>query len=173
MSSLKQRLYGVKRWMYRGDRPGMLARGINWVSKVQFSSGLLAPRYAMTLEVAGRRTGRPVTLPVAVVELNGARYLVSMLGQEANWVRNVRAADGRAVLHRRGQEAVQLVEVDVADRPPILRRYLAIAPGARPHFPIDRHAPEAAFATIADRYPVFRITPRAAPEALAPPNPTD
>jgi hypothetical protein len=166
MSTLKRRLYDVKRWMYRRDRPGALARGINWIAKLQHSSGVLDPRYAMTLEVTGRRTGRQVKLPVAVVEYDGARYLVSMLGPDANWVRNARAAGGRAVLYRRGREAVRLEEVDVADRPPILRRYLAIAPGARPHFPIDRHAPEAAFATIAARYPVFRITP---PDAPIPP----
>ena len=30
--------------------------------------------------------------------LNGERYLVSMLGNDAAWVRNLRAADGSAVL---------------------------------------------------------------------------
>jgi deazaflavin-dependent oxidoreductase (nitroreductase family) len=118
------------------------------------------PHYAVTLEVSGRRSGRPVRLPVAVVEYDGGRYLVSMLGPRANWVRNVQVAHGRAVLHRRGTETVQLTEVPTGARPPILRRYLAVAPGARPHFPIDRSAPEQAFAAIADGYPVFRITRR-------------
>jgi len=129
------------------------------MAALQHSSGLLSPRLAMTLEVTGRRTGRPVTLPVAAVEYQADRYLVSMLGPDANWVRNVRAAGGPAVLHRRGSESVRLEEVAVADRAPIVRRYLAVAPGARPHFPLDRRAPEATFATIAGRYPVFRITP--------------
>ena len=40
---------------------------------------------------------------------------------------------------------------------PVLRRYLQLAPGARAHFPVDRHAALQEFEPIADRYPVFRI----------------
>jgi len=64
----------------------------------------------MTLEVRGRRTGRTVSLPVVVADYGGARYLVSMLGENANWVRNVRAANGR-----RGLEAARR-EVDPITR---------------------------------------------------------
>jgi hypothetical protein len=49
-------------------------------------------------------------------------------------------------------------EVPVADRAPILRRYLAVAPGARAHFPVDSRQPLAQFERIAADYPVFRIT---------------
>ncbi|MEV6272405.1 nitroreductase/quinone reductase family protein [Kribbella sp. NPDC051936] len=153
-------LYAIKRWLYRGGRPGRLARGINWIQRLQHSSGLLVPHYAVTLEVTGRRSGRAVRLPVAVVEYDGGRYLVSMLGSRANWVLNVRNAQGKAVLHRRGAEAVRLIDVAVTARPPILRRYLAVAPGARPHFPVDRRSSEAAFTAVADRYPVFRVDAR-------------
>lgn len=44
-----------------------------------------------------------------------------------------------------------------ADRPPILRRYLEVAPGGRPHIPVDRRAPLADFEQVATEYPVFRI----------------
>jgi deazaflavin-dependent oxidoreductase (nitroreductase family) len=153
-------LYHVKRRLYRGGRPGLLAKGINWVQRLQHTTGLLVPHYAVTLEVRGRRSGRPVRLPVAVVEYDGDRYLVSMLGPRANWVLNVQAARGEAVLHRRGRESVKLVEVPAEARPPILRRYLAVAPGARPHVAVDRQAPDDAFAAVADRHPVFRIEAR-------------
>ena len=156
-----QRLYGVKRWMYRTGRPGAVARVANRISAVQFSAGILSPARAMTLEVPGRRTGRLVSFPVVVAEYQGGRYLVSMLGNDANWVRNVRAAGGRAVLRRGGREQVRLEEVQPGDRAPILRRYLAVAPGARPHLPVDRHAPLAEFERIAGQYPVFRIIPAA------------
>lgn len=53
--------------------------------------------------------------------------------------------------------AVTLEEVPVAERAPILKRYLALAPGARAHIPVDRRAPVAEFEPIADSYPVFRI----------------
>lgn len=93
-----------------------------------------------------------------VVNYQGERHLVAMLGQQANWVRNVRAVGGRAVLRHGTREAVRLEEVDVGERAPILRRYLDYAPGARPHIPVNRHAPLRAFASIAARFPVFRIT---------------
>ena len=147
--------------MYRNGRPGALARALNRISAIQFSAGMLSPAQAVTLEVPGRCTGRLISLPVAVADYQGGRYLVSMLGNNANWVRNVRAADGRAVLRRRGREEVRLVEVEPGDRAPILRRYLAVAPGARAHLPVDRHAPLAEFERIAGRFPVFQIIPAA------------
>ena len=60
---------------------------------------------------------------------------------------------------RRGRpEVVRLEEVELAARAPILRRYLAVAPGARPHIPVDRRAPLQDFELIAAQFPVFRIT---------------
>jgi hypothetical protein len=61
------------------------------------------------------------------------------------------------VLRRGGREEVRLEEVEPGDRAPILRRYLAAAPGARPHIPVDRHAPLEEFERIAGQFPVFRI----------------
>ena len=150
-------LYALRRWMYRGGRPGSLARVMNRMSAMQFSAGLFSPKRAMTLEVPGRRTGRVVSFPVVVADYHGERYLVSMLGNDANWVRNVRAAGGRAVLRRRHRQQVRLEDVDRHARAPILRRYLALAPGARPHLPIDRHAPLEEFERIAAEFPVFRV----------------
>jgi len=135
------RLHWVKRWMYRTGRPGALARVMNRISAVQFSAGVLSPARAVTLEVPGRRTGRLVSFPVVAAEYEGGRYLVSMLGKDANWVLNVRAAGGRVVLRRSDREEVRLEEVEPGDRAPILRRYLALAPGARPHLPVDRSCP--------------------------------
>jgi hypothetical protein len=61
------------------------------------------------------------------------------------------------VLKRRQREDVILVE-DLSDgRPGILRRYLELAPGARPFFPIDPRASVSDFERIADQYPVFRV----------------
>jgi hypothetical protein len=60
------------------------------------------------------------------------------LAKNANWVRNLKAADGRAVLRHGRREGVHLEEVDPSVRAPILRRYLQVAPGARAHIPVDR-----------------------------------
>jgi hypothetical protein len=53
---------------------------------------------------------------------------------------------------------VQLVEVPVAQRARVIKRYVRKAPGARPHIPVDRNAELSAFDAVAERYPVFRIT---------------
>jgi hypothetical protein len=81
-----------------------------------------------------------------------------MLGSNTNWVRNVYATGGMAVLRHGLREIVHLDEVDPSERAPILRRYLEIAPGARPHLPVDRRASLAQFERIAAQYPVFCVT---------------
>jgi hypothetical protein len=148
--------YRWKRRLYPGGRPNRLARVMNRVAAIQHSAGL-APGHWVTLEVPGRRTGRLISFPLVVADHLGDRYLVAMLGQEANWVRNVRAAGGRAVLRHGRREIVRLEEIDPGARAPILRRYLALAPGARAHVPVDRRAPLGEFDRIAVRFPVFRI----------------
>jgi hypothetical protein len=147
----------MARWMYRGGRPNRVARWMNAMSAAQFSHGLLVPRRAVTLQVRGRTSGRLITLPLVVADVDSERYLVSMLGEDAGWVRNVHAAGGEAVLRHRGSERVRLEDVPAERRAPILRRYLRLAPGARPHIPLALDAPLADFARIAARYPVFRV----------------
>jgi hypothetical protein len=66
-----------------------------------------------------------------------------MLGEALNWAKNVRASGGTAVF---------------------LLRYLELAPGARPHVPVDPGDDLAAFEKIAQRYPVFRISRAASPD---------
>jgi deazaflavin-dependent oxidoreductase (nitroreductase family) len=149
--------HSVDRWLYRGKRPNRLAQLINGAWARLASAGL-APGRLVRLEVTGRRTGRTVSFPVVVADYRDDRYLVSMLGEDTNWVRNVRAAEGRAVLRHGRHEEVRLEEVDPAQRAAILRRYLECAPGARSHIPIDRRAPIQDFEAVAGLYPVFRIT---------------
>ena len=142
---------------YRRRHRTAAVRLLNRVAMAMFGAGI-GPRRAAALEVVGRSSGRALSVPVVVADWNGERYLVSMLGERANWVRNVRAAQGRAVLRHGNREAVVLTNVVPAERPPILRRYLTLAPGARPHIRVDRSASLDDFAAIADQIPVFRIT---------------
>ena len=105
-----------------GGRPNRLARALNRLSVLQVGAGLM-PARVVTLEVPGRVSGRTVSFPLVAVEQAGATYLVAMLGHRTNWVRNVAANGGHAVLRRRrgGPVDVELHEVDVADRAPILQ----------------------------------------------------
>jgi hypothetical protein len=47
--------------------------------------------------------------------------------------------------------------LEIVQRAPILKAYLRIAPGARPHMAISKDAPISQFETIAAQYPVFRV----------------
>lgn len=114
------------------------------------------PRRWVTLEVPGRRTGKLMSVPLGMADLDGRWYLVSMLG-ECNWVRNVRANGGRAVLRRGRASRCRLVEVPPAHAAPVLQRYVDKVPGGRPHVDVPRGAPLAAFAAAADRYPAFEV----------------
>jgi hypothetical protein len=98
-----------------------------------------------------------MSLPVVIADYEGERYLVAMLGEGTQWVTNIRAAGGRAVLRHGRREPVLLEEVEAVGRAPILRRYLEVAAGARAHFPVDRGASLRQFEAIAPRYPVFRV----------------
>jgi hypothetical protein len=100
-----------------------------------------------------------ISFPLVMADYGGERYLVSMLGEDSNWVRNVRAARGHAVLHHGRRESVRLDEVDADVRAPILRRYLSLTPGPRAFIPVDRDAPIEDFEKIAPRIPIFHVTP--------------
>jgi len=145
------------RAMYKGGRANVVARRYArfWVAVL--GRGLLLPR-GVVLEVPGRNSGELRRFPLVVARIDHERYLVSMLGEDCNWVRNVRAAGGVAKLRHGRVESVQLVEVPVEERARVIKRYVEQAPGARPHIPVDRHADVSTFETITTRYPVFRIT---------------
>ena len=155
-SDFKQWLYRGKQWLYRGQRPNWIARILNRAGAIVASSGV-ASNYLETLEVTGRKSGRAITLPVVVAIVGGQRYLVSMLGENVQWVHNVRASGGRAALHSGGREEIHLQEVAASQRAPILKAYLQRAPGARPHVPVNKDAPLAEFEKIATAFPVFQV----------------
>ena len=85
------------------------------------------------------------------------RYLVSNHGADVAWVQNVKAAAGRAVLRHGRTEHVRLEELAIEKRAPVVKAHLRRAPGARPHFPVDKDTPLEEFEAIAARIPVFRV----------------
>lgn len=149
----------LNRWFYRGGEPNRIAKGLNRIGAWMYKLGK-TPDLVNTLEVKGRKSGRSIEMPIVVVHMNNERYLVSMLGDATNWVKNVRAAGGEAVLLKSGRENVRLFEMPVEERAPFIKRYCEIAPGGRSHIPVDKNSPVEAFAAIAGEFPVFRIEPR-------------
>lgn len=147
----------VRRWLYRHKHANRIARFLN-AAQARLAAAGLGPRWLVMVEVTGRRSGKTISFPAVIADYDNGRYLVSMLGEDTNWVRNVRASGGHAVLRHGDREPVLLREVDIDQRAPILRCYLQRAPGARAHIPVDRRAPAEKFERIAARYPVFRVT---------------
>ncbi|MBJ8339219.1 nitroreductase family deazaflavin-dependent oxidoreductase [Antrihabitans sp. YC3-6] len=159
----------IKRWIYRGDKPHTIAKLLNRYWSSQYSSGGRLARsrdVELELELEGRSSGRPIRFPIVLADVDNVWYAVSMLGRNANWVRNVQAAGGDALIRHGGSWKVRLTEVPPAARAPILARYLDIAPGARPHIPIDKTAPLDRFEDIAADYPTFRIGVSRQPSVL-------
>jgi hypothetical protein len=143
------------REMYRGGKANDAAKWFVRLWSRVFATGV-GPRRLVTLELRGRRTGQQVRIPMVLADVDGRWYLVSMLG-ECNWVKNLRAAGGQATLAHGRSRACSTVEVPVADRGPILQRYVKVANGARPHIPVSPGSPVAQFQAIAEGYPAFEL----------------
>jgi deazaflavin-dependent oxidoreductase (nitroreductase family) len=112
------------------------------------------------LEVRGRKTGQARQVPVNLLSLEGDRYLVAPRG-ETEWVRNVRADDGRlALLLGRKRDQLRAVELDDSEKVPVLRAYLKRWKAEVGVF-FDGVGPDSSdeeLAAIAPRHPVFRLS---------------
>jgi deazaflavin-dependent oxidoreductase (nitroreductase family) len=148
----------LMRLFYRNWRPTRLGR---WVNRLMcWWSGLgLPPKFQAALEVRGRSSGQRRSNPVVIATVESKHYLVSMLGPESDWVKNVEAAHGDAVIRQGRRRRVHLIPVPPEQRAPILREYVRIAPSGRQHFPLSVDAPLSEFEAIAERYPAYRIDP--------------
>ena len=94
-----------------------------WVVQRVMNPLMMRTGMVPTLAVRGRRSGQWRTVPVNVLELNGARYLVAPRGT-TEWVRNLRAA-GTGELRKRGRtNAVRAIELPDDEKPPIIHAYL-------------------------------------------------
>ena len=137
-------------------RPMKATQVMNRFTSWLASLGLL-PSKTVTLEVRGRRSGQVRSAVINWVEHEGQRYFVSPRG-EAEWVRNVRAGGGEAVVRRRGRQSVRLEELPSEQRAPILKAYLGEnAITTKAHFGVDPKGEIREFEAIAARHPVFRI----------------
>jgi hypothetical protein len=116
-----------------------------------------ACRRGRALEVRDRASGRMRADAVVVPTVAGRRYIVSMFGTISDWVHNLDAAHGGAVIAHGGTERVRLVLVPPNERAPILQEYVRVASSGRKHFALPVGAPLPDFATIAAQYPGYRI----------------
>ena len=116
------------------------------------------PNTTSLLTTTGRRTGKPHTTPVTLVEDGGRRWLVAPYGP-VSWVQNARAAGKVTLTRRRDTRQYAIREVAPQEAAPILKRYVRIAPATRRYFQATKDSPVEDFVTEADRHPVFELTP--------------
>src|SRR3990170_5094041 len=117
-------------FLYRRGRPTRAAWFINRSWSWLASMGVLPSRWPgrpvigpATLEVSGRRSGRPRSNMVTWVAYSSQRYFVSMLGQRSDWIRNVEAVGGAAVFRHGRRRSVRLEEVPPDARAPIIQAW--------------------------------------------------
>ena len=143
--------------MARPYRRSPWRRALNAVVRPLARYGL-AGRRTHLLTVRGRRTGRPWSTPVSIVEEDGTRWLVAPVAGR-NWVLNARAAGWVELRRGRRRERLAIVELPPEQAVPVLRRYVASRAGrlTRPFFEARPDSPDEAWIAEADRHAVFRL----------------
>jgi deazaflavin-dependent oxidoreductase (nitroreductase family) len=100
--------------------------------------------------VRGRRTGRPISTPLAPFDYQGVRYLVGG-GGETHWVRNLRTAGKGRLRMGNARQDFRAIELQGLERDRIVTAYHQFM-GRR----VQRYF--AALPELAD-HPVFRVEP--------------
>lgn len=121
------------------------------------------------LSVRGRASGNLYTIPIALVENGGARFLVAAFG-EVNWVRNLRAAGQARLTRRRRAETIGVVELDAREAAPILKQFLRESRRVsfiKPYFRVTPESSLADFEQEALYHPVFRIVSATGGDVMA------
>ena len=143
--------------MAKTYRVGTFARFGNLMTAEMIKLGI-GPAGLHLLTVRGRKTGKPRTTPVNLIEQDGHRWLVAPYGN-VQWVRNARAA-GRVELRRgRTTQHCLIREATPGEAGPVLRSYLRrLNLVVGPYFDVAPSNPDSAFTAEAPRHPVFLVT---------------
>lgn len=156
---------------------GRFLRLVNPLTRRMISARIPTGAPNVLLTVRGRRSGTPRTVPIGILEVDGAWFVQASYG-ETGWVANLRAAGVATVTNPRGggRVPVHAVELSPEDAGAVLRH--ALEPYRRspifrallgPHFrpPIDvlsryhiriDETPEE-YVAEARRHPLFELRP--------------
>jgi deazaflavin-dependent oxidoreductase (nitroreductase family) len=86
----------------------------NPLARWMLGAGLpLGPNALITIR--GRKSGEPRTTPIALIEIEGRRWVSSPFG-DVNWVRNLRAAGEATLAIGRKQQSVTAIELSTEER---------------------------------------------------------
>jgi hypothetical protein len=110
------------------------------------------------LSVPDRKSGKLHTTPVSPLTVDGERYIISGL-EDADWVKNARIAGWGILVRGQEQERVNLFELPLQERAPVLRAFPREVPRGvrffRQLYGISGTPEE--FGALASRCPVFRV----------------
>jgi deazaflavin-dependent oxidoreductase (nitroreductase family) len=155
---------------------GRFLRLFNPLARWMISAGIPTGAPNVLLTVRGRRSGKHRTVPLAMLQLDGAWFVQGCFG-ETGWVANLRAAGEATVTHPGGRRVpVQAIELPPEAAGPVLQRALAPFRRSRvfralygPHargpvgimwaFRIRMDDTLEEYTAAARRYPLFELRP--------------
>jgi deazaflavin-dependent oxidoreductase (nitroreductase family) len=130
---------------------------VNPINRFMLGRGI-GPAPQHLLSVVGRKTGKAHATPVALIAVDGERYVVAGF-DGSDWVKNARAAGKGALVRGRSIEQVALIEVPVGERGRILQVFARRIRGGTRFLTVPAGGSPEAFAAAAARHPVFQVSP--------------
>ncbi|MBV8154370.1 MAG: hypothetical protein JOY98_08115 [Candidatus Eremiobacteraeota bacterium] len=145
------------RLFYRNRRPTRFGHLNSQIFCWGARLGLL-PGLIVALEVRHREGGKPRQDAVVISSVAGDDFIVSMFGSISDWVHDLEASRGKAVIYRSARaHRVRLELVSVAERAPIIREFNRIASSGRKHLPLGIDPTLEECAALAPYHPAYRI----------------
>ena len=143
--------------MAREFRYSIDRRLTNWVIKILLKYDL-APEMYYLLTVQGRKSGRPHSVPIVLVQEGDKRWLVAPYGV-VDWVKNARAAGQIHLSRRKLDQQFTILELSPEAAAPLLKKYLQQYPITGPYFGANLDSPLSEFIADARTRPVFELKP--------------
>lgn len=109
----------------------------------------------VVLTTTGRKSGQPRAVTISPITDGEGRYLVSPYGDSA-WVLNARANPNATIKQGGSESPVRLVEVS-GGKPELVKAYYEREGFARRFMEVPGEATVDDFASVPDRFPVFKI----------------
>ena len=141
----------AKLFRYSLDRR-IINRIIIWLLKLG-----LSPRIYFLLTVTGLVTGKPLSVPVVVIQEGNKRWLVAPYG-EVDWVKNARTSGQVRLSQQKFSEDLSIRELPLEEATPVLKKYLVEYPLTAPYFDAHANASLDEFVEDAKNKPVFELT---------------
>jgi len=116
----------------------------------------LKPDSYYLLTVAGRKSGKPHTVPVVIIDDKDKQWLVAPYGV-VDWVKNARATGIVTLTRRKHSQNYAFRELPPHEAAPILKIYIEQFPITEPYFDSNPNSSLNEFELDAQSRPVFEL----------------